>query len=270
MLAPAAVAGLAAVVAGAQRQVAAHAGCDEGQRQQRQPAQAELLVGRVARARVREVPLRVRHTVVQHALGAQHAADFVDALLDRVGRVLALSPPVVLVVEHLSTVNAARALAVLPPPPALRLGERRGLSLDGGVLAQAQPEARSDAHAGSGEAVAAGAVKEILALLTVQFVKRGGEVHVLSVGLVSAHDRVAVVLVASDENVLPRVDADDLLFVHAEADSASRLEGNRQKREKLIKNKTYLYTVTLKRISPASLRGGYLSYHLLSFIETNF
>lgn len=107
MLAPAAVAGLAAVVAGAQRQVAAHAGRDEGERHQGEPAEAELLVGGVARAGVGEVPLGVRHTVIQHAFRAEHAADFVDALLDGVGGVLALPPPVVLVVEHLSTVNAA-------------------------------------------------------------------------------------------------------------------------------------------------------------------
>ncbi len=44
VLAPTAAACLATVVAGAQRQVAAHAGRDEGQRHQGQPAQAELLV----------------------------------------------------------------------------------------------------------------------------------------------------------------------------------------------------------------------------------
>lgn len=52
VLAPTAAAGLATVMAGAQRQVAAHAGRDEGQRHQGQPAQTELLVGRVTRAGV--------------------------------------------------------------------------------------------------------------------------------------------------------------------------------------------------------------------------
>lgn len=119
VLAPATAAGLATVVAGAQRQVAAHAGRDEGERHQGQPAQAELLVRSVAGAGVGEVALRVGHAVVQHALGTQHAAHFIDALLYWVGRVLALPPPVVFVVEHLPTVDAPRALAVLSPPPAL-------------------------------------------------------------------------------------------------------------------------------------------------------
>lgn len=44
VLAPTAAAGLATVVAGAQGQVAAHAGRDKGERHQGQPAQAELLV----------------------------------------------------------------------------------------------------------------------------------------------------------------------------------------------------------------------------------
>lgn len=44
VLAPAAAARLTAVVAGAQGQVAAHAGRDKGQRHQSQPAQTELLV----------------------------------------------------------------------------------------------------------------------------------------------------------------------------------------------------------------------------------
>lgn len=44
VLAPTAAAGLATVVARAQRQVAAHAGCDKRERHQGQPAQTELLV----------------------------------------------------------------------------------------------------------------------------------------------------------------------------------------------------------------------------------
>lgn len=44
VLAPTATAGLATVLTGAQRQVAAHTGRDEGERHQGQPAQTELLV----------------------------------------------------------------------------------------------------------------------------------------------------------------------------------------------------------------------------------
>jgi len=227
VLAPAAAAGLATVVAGAQRQVAAHAGRHEGERHQGQPAQAQLLVGRVARAGVGEVALGVGHAVVQHALGAQHAADSVDALLDGVGGVLAPPPTVVFVVEHLPAVDAARTLAVLSPPPALLgLEQRRGLRLDGRVLAQTQTQTGSNANPRA--RVGVPVREEVLALLTVKFVEGGGEVRVLVVGLLLPHDRVAVVLVASDEHVFARVDADDLLFVHVETDMTSRLEGGRE------------------------------------------
>lgn len=119
VLAAAAVAGLSAVVTGPQRWVAAHAGCYYGEAEKCQPAHAELLFAGIARARVREVALRVGHAVVQHALGTQHAAHLVDALLDGVRSVLALPTSVLLVVEHLTAIYAARALAVLPPPPRL-------------------------------------------------------------------------------------------------------------------------------------------------------
>lgn len=227
VLPPTAAAGLATVVAGAQRQVAAHAGRDEGERHQGQPAQAELLVRRVARAGVREVALGVGHAVVQHALGAQHAADFVDALLDGVGGVLALPPPVVFVVEHLSTVDAARAFPVLSPPSALLgLQQGRGLGLDGRVLAQPEPHARSDAHAGAGVGLPTRPVGEgVLALLTVQFVKGGGEVQILALSFLFPHNRMAVVLVAPDEHVFAWVDANNLLFIHTKTDMTRRLKG---------------------------------------------
>lgn len=119
VLATAAVAGLSTVVTGPQWWVAAHAGCDYGEAEQSQPAHTELLFAGIARAWVREVPLRVRHAVVEHALCAQHAAHLIDALLDGVRRVLALPTSVLLMVEHLTAIYAARALAVLPPPPRL-------------------------------------------------------------------------------------------------------------------------------------------------------
>ncbi len=171
--------------------------------------------------------------MVQHALGAEHAADFVDALLDRVGGVLALPPPVVFVVEHLPTVDAARTLAVLSPPPAfLGLHQGRGLSLDGCVLAQTQPHTCSNAHTRVG--VPTGAIgEEVLALLTVQFVEAGGEVQVLMVALVFPHGRVAVVLIAADEHVFAWVDANDVLIVHVKTDMTSRLKGDLEKEEKL-------------------------------------
>lgn len=119
VFAAAAVAGLSAVVAGPQRWVAAHAGRYDGQAEQGQPAHAELLVAGVTRARVRVVALGVGHAVVEHALGTQHAAHLVNALLDWIGGILALPEPVFLVVEYLSAIYATGALAVFPPPPGL-------------------------------------------------------------------------------------------------------------------------------------------------------
>lgn len=162
--------------------------------------------------------------MVQHALSAQHAADFVDALPDGVGGVLALPPPVVFMVEHLPTVDAARTLPVLSSPSALLgLEQGGGLSLDGCVLAQTQPHTCSNAHTRTRVGVPTGAIgEEVLALLTVQFVEGGGEVQVLAVSFLFPHDRVTVVLIAADEHVFAWVDANDLLIVHVKADMTSR------------------------------------------------
>lgn len=161
--------------------------------------------------------------MVQHALGAQHAADFVDALLDWVGGVLALPPPVVFVVEHLPTVDAARTLAVLSSSSALLgLEQGRGLSLDGCVLAQPQPHTCSNSHTRARVGVPTWTIgEEVLALLTVQFMEGGGEVQVLAVSILFPHDRVAVILVPADEHVFAWVDADNLLLVHVKTDVTS-------------------------------------------------
>lgn len=119
VFATAAVAGLSAVVTRPQWWVAAHAGCYDGEAEKRQPAHTELLFAGITRARVREVALWVGHAVVQHALCTQHAAHLVDALLNGVRRILALPTSVLLVVEHLTAIYAARALAVFPSPPRL-------------------------------------------------------------------------------------------------------------------------------------------------------
>lgn len=162
--------------------------------------------------------------MVQHALSAQHAADFVDALLNGVGGILALPPPVVFMVEHLSTVDATRTLPVLSSPSALLgLEQRGGLSLDGCVLAQAQPHTCSNAHTRARVGVPTRALgEEVLALLTVQFVEGSGEVQVLAVSLLFPHNRVTVVLIAADEHVFAWVDANNLLVVHVKADMTRR------------------------------------------------
>lgn len=160
--------------------------------------------------------------MVQHALGTQHAADFVDALLDWVGGVLALPPPVVFVVEHLPTVNAARALAVLSSPSAfLGLQQGRGLGLDGRVL-EPQPHTCSNSQTRARVRVPTRTVgEEVLALLTVQFMEGGGEVQVLAISVLFPHDRVTVILVSTDEHVLAWVDANNLLLVHAKTNMTS-------------------------------------------------
>lgn len=99
VLTPAAAAPLSTAQAGAQRQVAAHAGHEERQGQQRQPAGAAQGVrvaphGVIAGARLPELSLRVRHAVVEQALRAPHAGPLAEAVQGRVGGVSAAAPPV--------------------------------------------------------------------------------------------------------------------------------------------------------------------------------
>lgn len=107
------------VVAGPKGQVTAHTGGQERQGNKSHPPEAKLLVASVARARVCIVALGVRHTVIEHAVRTPHTAHPADASSHGVGRVLAVAPPVLLVVEHVPTVLAPRALAILLPPPGL-------------------------------------------------------------------------------------------------------------------------------------------------------
>lgn len=71
--------------------------------------------------------------MVQHAVGTPHEADPSDAGLNRVWRLMAATPPIFMVAEHVLTVNAARALAVLflpltfvREPPRLQCHRRPG------------------------------------------------------------------------------------------------------------------------------------------------
>lgn len=63
--------------------------------------------------------------MVEHAFGAPHEADPVNAGPDGVGGVVALPTPVLLVVEHVPAVDAARSLSVLFPSLALELERPR-------------------------------------------------------------------------------------------------------------------------------------------------
>lgn len=125
VLSSAATAGHAAAVAHVQRRVAAQTGRQHRQTQQGRPAKAETFLAGVARARVRVVALRVGHAVVEHAVGAPHEAHPVDAGPNGVRRVVAVSAAVLLVVEHVPAVNAARSLSVLFPSLALELEHPR-------------------------------------------------------------------------------------------------------------------------------------------------
>lgn len=113
MLAPAAAAPLAAAQAGAQRQVAAHAGHEERQGEEGQPAGAAQGVRVaphrvIARARLPELALGVRHAVVEQALGAPHTGPLAQAVQGGVGRVPAAAPPILRGAEHGAAVDAAR------------------------------------------------------------------------------------------------------------------------------------------------------------------
>lgn len=211
MFAPAAATRLSAAVAGTQRRVTAHAGRHERQSQQCQPAHTELLLAGVAGARVREISLRVGHAVVQHALGTQHAAHLVDALLDGVGGVLTLAPPVVLVVEHLAAVNAAGALAVLAPPAGRLRLRQRGRLLGLNRVFAVRPRALG--------------IQE-LAFPPIRLGEGGDEVRFVTLHVSFPKDGVSIVLVASDENVSAGIDSHDLLVVHLKADVTLGVEGN--------------------------------------------
>lgn len=227
MFAPAAATRLPAAVAGAQQRVTAHAGRQQRQTQQGQPAHAELFLTGVAGARVGEIPFRVGHAVVEHALGTQHAAHLVDALPNRVRGVLALAPPVVLVVEHLTAINATRALPVLAAPARRLALRQRGrlLGLNGVFGASVRHRALC---------------VQILTLPHIQLGEDVGEVCIRALRVTLPKDGVSVVLITSNENVLARVDANDLLIVHLKAYVTCAVEGNLWGQEAVVSSKTFI------------------------------
>lgn len=111
----AAVARDGTAMAGTQRCVAAHAGRDERQAEQREPAQDETPVTGVAGAGFRILALGVGHAVVQQAVGAPHEAHAPYERHHRVGRFLALPSPVLRRAEHVPAVHAAHALVLRAP-----------------------------------------------------------------------------------------------------------------------------------------------------------
>jgi len=117
MSAPAQAARDPAPVASAERRVQQEAGHEDGEDGEADPAAAAALLAaaaagagaRVARARPPgEVPLRVRHAVVHHALSAAHARHRVHARPKAVRRVLAAAPTVRLLCVLLLQKNNSR------------------------------------------------------------------------------------------------------------------------------------------------------------------
>lgn len=216
VLPAAAVAGHATAVARPKRGVATHAGRHQRQADQRRPAQAEALVAGVAGARVRVVALRVRHAVVQQAVGAPHEADPPDAGLDGVGRLLAPAPPIVLVVEHLLTVNATETLPVLHVT--LAFGRRRSR-----LQRHHRPAAAARLQAARFAVVASlhTAAQRVRVRVVVFGRPALGEAHagVRVVRLrefVTSGVGVTVVLVAREPGPLTGADANDLLLLQRE------------------------------------------------------
>lgn len=96
-----------AVVTRPQRWITAHTRGDKGQGDKGQPPEAKLVIIGIARTRVRIVSFGVRHAVIQHTICAPHTADSADAAPRSVWRVLALTPPVFIMIEHVPAVDTS-------------------------------------------------------------------------------------------------------------------------------------------------------------------
>lgn len=113
VLSPTAATPLSTAQAGAQRQVAAHAGHEERQGQEGQPAGTAEGVW-VAPHRVitgaglPELSLRVRHAVVEQTLCTPHTGPLAQAVQGRVRGISAAAPPVLRSAEDRAAVHAAR------------------------------------------------------------------------------------------------------------------------------------------------------------------
>lgn len=98
-------------VAGAQGCVAAEAGHRQGECGQRSPARSGAWVARLAGARVREVALSVRQTVVEQALCTPQATETAHQQATRVwGLRAATTTPICSTAEECSAVHTARRL----------------------------------------------------------------------------------------------------------------------------------------------------------------
>lgn len=155
--------------------------------------------------------------MVQHAVGTPHEADPSDAGLNRVRRLMAATPPIFMVAEHVLTVNAARALAVLflpltfvREPPRLQRHRRPGSIAQLHVVLFPTTASLYIAPQGVRVCVA------VFVRLTLGEVYIG--VAVVWVQFVPGTVGVAVILVAREPGSLSRVDAYDFLLVHLEAD----------------------------------------------------
>lgn len=193
------------VIASPKGQVTAHTGGKEGQGDKGQPPEAKLVITGIARARVCIVSFWVRHTVIEHAVRTPHTADLADATLYSVRSILALTPPVLLVVEHVPAVDAPRPLPILLSPPRFAPGR---LSLNHSALdVFAQIEVRV-AH-----------VRVIVIVFGgLGFGKSHIRVPIVRINVLLPHGGVAVVLITRHPDLFSWVNPHNLLVVVREAD----------------------------------------------------
>lgn len=192
------------VVTSPKRQVTAHTWSNERQGDKGHPPEAKHFITGVTRARIRVVSFWVGHTVIEHSVRTPHTAHSMDASLDAVRSILALTPLVLLVVEHVPAVHAPRPLTVFLPP---------GLEFDRlslyhstlGVFTQVE-------------------VRVVYVRVSVfvfgglAFGKTYVGVHVVGIKVLSSRWGMAIILVSSHPDLFPRIDAHYLLVIVWEVD----------------------------------------------------
>lgn len=194
-----------AVVTSPQKWVTAHTRGNKGQGNKGQPPEAKFVIAGIARTRVRIVSFGIRHAVVQHTIRAPHTADAADAAPDSVRRILALSPPVFVMIEHVPAIDASRPLPIFFPPPWFAPGR---LSLYHSTLVIVpQVEVRvSDVWI------------SVIVFGALAFGKLNIRVSIIWVDVFPPHRGMAVVLVSRHPDLFPRINSYNFFIVVWEAD----------------------------------------------------
>lgn len=194
-----------AVVTSPQRWITAHTRGDKGQGDKGQPPEAKLVIIGIARTRVHIISFGVRHAVIQHSICAPHTADSADAAPHSVRRVLALTPPVFIMAEHVPAIDASRPLPVFLPPPLFAPG---GLGLYHSAF-DIVPQV---------EVRVAYVRVSVIVFGRLAFGKPNVRVPVVWVNVLPPHWGMAVVLVTRHPDLFPGVDPYDFFIVIREAD----------------------------------------------------